>query len=116
MLTAMPIDQNTSDGEGPSQFTPRGIRAAHFPTGRHGYDPDAVRMFLDRVADEVGRLHEQLAAAEAEADRMKRRMRQWQAEHTSNCPPPTVPAPQPRPSRGREPWQPSRDRWPINHP
>ena len=45
MLTAMPIDQNTSDGEGPSQFTPRGIRAAHFPTGRHGYDPDAVTGF-----------------------------------------------------------------------
>ncbi|GAB3806900.1 DivIVA domain-containing protein [Micromonospora zhanjiangensis] len=61
---------------------PRQIRGARFTArrfGRRGVDPDEVRRFLARVADEVGDLHTELSAARDEANRLRFALREWQA-------------------------------------
>jgi DivIVA domain-containing protein len=80
------------------------IRTASFPMVRHGYDPKAVRGFLEWLADEVLRLQRRLAEAHTETERLKRHLRQWQREHAtcSRAQPPN-----------RSPHV-RRDRWPIN--
>jgi DivIVA domain-containing protein len=61
---------------------PRQIRGARFTVrrfGRRGVDPDEVRRFLARVADEVCELHAELAAVRDEANRLRFALGEWQA-------------------------------------
>ncbi|MFD0819462.1 DivIVA domain-containing protein, partial [Micromonospora zhanjiangensis] len=61
---------------------PRQIRGARFTVrrfGRRGVDPDEVRRFLARVADEVSDLHAELAASRDEANWLRFALREWQA-------------------------------------
>lgn len=91
-----------ADGELPQQLTASHVRAARFPAVRKGgYDPDAVHAYLGLVADEILRLHEHLAAARADAERVRRSLRQCQGGHAAIYQEP-VSRPAPSPD------------WPIN--
>ncbi|WP_091459167.1 DivIVA domain-containing protein [Micromonospora inyonensis] len=50
------------------------------PRGRHGVDAAEVRIFLDRVADDLAACYAEVARAHAEADRVREALRQWQTE------------------------------------
>lgn len=68
-----------SRGAGP--LRPWQVRDRLFtPRGRRGVDAVEVRQFLDRVADDLAALYDEVARAHAEADRIKTALRDWQTE------------------------------------
>ncbi len=66
------------------RLLPYHVRAAVFDTRWRGLDPGQVRDHLDRVADELEQLRREMATLNAEADRVRRALRQWQSRH-SDC-------------------------------
>ncbi|MEE6259356.1 DivIVA domain-containing protein [Plantactinospora sonchi] len=61
---------------------PHLVRAVTFGVRRwRGLDPDQVYAFLRRVADEMDRLHREVATARTEAERIRQGLRQWQSRH-----------------------------------
>ncbi|PWU52355.1 cell division protein DivIVA [Micromonospora sp. S4605] len=58
------------------------VRAATFDTRWRGLDPNQVNDYLNRIADELDRLHRELATANTEAERIRQALRQWQSRHT----------------------------------
>ena len=86
-------------GEG---LLPCQIRVTTFAARRRGLDPEQVYAFLGRVADELTRLHRELAPAETEAERIKQGLRQWQARQDGGRA-----AERARPDRSAEPG------WPV---
>jgi DivIVA domain-containing protein len=72
----------------PQRLSPQQVRAVTFTAAsrrRGGLDPDQVHAFLYQVADEMIRLHRELAAATDDAIRVKTAMQQWQVEHAATC-------------------------------
>ncbi|MET7666775.1 DivIVA domain-containing protein [Micromonospora luteifusca] len=61
---------------------PHHARAADFDTRWRGLDPAQVHDYLNRVADELERLHRELTTANTEAERIRQALRQWQSRHT----------------------------------
>lgn len=73
--------------DGRRLLTPQEIRDRCFnPTrlGRRGLDPEEVHQFLKLVEADLGLLHQELAAAREEAERLKDALRDWQSQH-SGC-------------------------------
>ncbi|MGN9778138.1 DivIVA domain-containing protein [Micromonospora sp. H33] len=64
------------------RLRPYHLRAAAFDTRWRGLDPEQVHDFLNRVADELDRLHSERATANTEAERIRQALRQWQSRHT----------------------------------
>jgi DivIVA domain-containing protein len=104
-------------GDRPDRLSPQQVRAVTFtaaPRRRGGLHPDEVYTFLHRVADEMTRLHQELAAATDDAIRVKTALHQWQVEHSATCtqppsadrPPPHPPTQQPWTGHPADPWQP----------
>ncbi|MEW2381442.1 DivIVA domain-containing protein [Micromonospora sp. NPDC047707] len=58
------------------------VRAATFDIRWRGLDPNQVYDYLHRIADELDRLHRELATANTEAERIRQALRQWQSRHT----------------------------------
>lgn len=52
------------------------------PRGRHGVNAAEVRAFLDEVADDLAACYAEVARAHAEADRVRKALREWQTEMT----------------------------------
>ncbi|WP_327032447.1 DivIVA domain-containing protein [Micromonospora ureilytica] len=73
------------------RLPPPQVRAATFDKRWRGLHPDQVRDYLDRVADELERLHRELITANTETERIRRALRQWQARHISRRCGPTTP-------------------------
>ncbi|GIJ77042.1 DivIVA domain-containing protein [Micromonospora phaseoli] len=63
---------------------PQQIRAATFDTRWRGLDPAQVHDYLNRLADELERLHRELTTANTEAERTLQALRQWQSRQTAN--------------------------------
>ncbi|MDG4792948.1 DivIVA domain-containing protein [Micromonospora sp. WMMD1082] len=61
---------------------PHHLRTAVFDSRWRGLDADQVRDYLDRVADELERLHRELTTANTETERIRQALRQWQSRHT----------------------------------
>ncbi|MBQ1027484.1 DivIVA domain-containing protein [Micromonospora sp. C95] len=57
------------------------IRAVEFDRRWRGLDPAQVHAYLDRVADEIDRLHRELTTANTEAERIRQALRQWQSRN-----------------------------------
>ncbi|MFY1689341.1 DivIVA domain-containing protein [Plantactinospora sp. WMMB782] len=55
------------------------VRGRRFRTTWRGLDPEEVAVFLDRVADDLGRVYAQLSSSQEEAARIKDALRRWQA-------------------------------------
>lgn len=91
-----------ADDDLPQRLTANHIRTARFPVATEGYDPEAVHAYLGQVADEILRLHQNLAAARADAERVKHSLRQRQSGYVTVS---RRPVPQPTHSPD----------WPINH-
>ncbi|WP_262011804.1 DivIVA domain-containing protein [Micromonospora sp. Mcm103] len=72
----------------PARMTPHEIRTHAFDPRRRGVDPDQVREFQARVADELTELHRQVRLLAQENDRLKRALRDWQTMHARECRPP----------------------------
>ncbi|PZF92496.1 DivIVA domain-containing protein [Micromonospora deserti] len=60
---------------------PHHVRAAVFDTRWRGLDPTQVHDHLNRVADELDRLHRELTTATTETERIRQALRQWQSRH-----------------------------------
>ncbi|MBX7268752.1 DivIVA domain-containing protein [Micromonospora sp. Llam7] len=58
------------------------VRAA-FDTRWRGVDPDQVNDYLNRVADELDRLHRELPPRTPRFERIRQALRQWQSRHTA---------------------------------
>ncbi|PWU43456.1 cell division protein DivIVA [Micromonospora globispora] len=65
------------------RLQPHQIRAAGFDTRWRGLDPNQVHAYLNRLADELDRLHRELTTATTEAERIRQALRQWQSRHTA---------------------------------
>lgn len=65
------------------RLLPHLVRAAAFDTCWRGYNPQQVHDYLNRVADELDRLHRDLATANTESERIRQALRQWQSRHTT---------------------------------
>jgi DivIVA domain-containing protein len=64
-------------------LTPYEIRTQSFSTvRRRGLDRDQVDRYLDRVADEVARLHRDLRTVTTENIRIKDHLRRWQTRQS----------------------------------
>jgi DivIVA domain-containing protein len=61
---------------------PHHARVASFDTRWRGLDPAQVHDYLNRLADELERLHRELTTANTEAERIRQALRQWQSRHT----------------------------------
>ncbi|MEW2589808.1 DivIVA domain-containing protein [Micromonospora aurantiaca] len=72
----------------PARMTPHEVRTHAFDARRRGVDPDQVREFQARVADELTELHRQVRLLAQENDRLKRALRDWQTMHARECSPP----------------------------
>ncbi|MGW5014486.1 DivIVA domain-containing protein [Micromonospora chalcea] len=72
----------------PARLTPHEVRIRAFDARRRGVDPDQVREFQARVADELTELHRQVRVLAQENDRLKRALRDWQTMHARECRPP----------------------------
>ncbi|MEO3778820.1 DivIVA domain-containing protein [Micromonospora sp. B11E3] len=69
----------------PARLTPHEVRTRTFDPRRRGVDPEQVREFQARVADELNDLHQQVRMLSQENDRLKRALRDWQAMHAREC-------------------------------
>lgn len=72
----------------PARMTPHEVRTHAFDPRRRGVDPDQVREFQARVADELTEVHRQVRLIAQENDRLKRALRDWQTMHARECRPP----------------------------
>ncbi|MEU3117047.1 DivIVA domain-containing protein [Micromonospora chalcea] len=72
----------------PARLTSHEVRTRAFDARRRGVDPDQVREFQARVADELTELHRQVRLLAQENDRLKRALRDWQTMHARECRPP----------------------------
>ncbi|GAB3362765.1 DivIVA domain-containing protein [Micromonospora halotolerans] len=72
----------------PTRLTAHEVRTRTFDPRRRGVDPDQVRDFQGRVADELTDLQRRLRLLGEENDRLKRALRDWQARHARECRPP----------------------------
>ncbi|MFJ8834321.1 DivIVA domain-containing protein [Micromonospora aurantiaca] len=72
----------------PARMTPHEVRTQAFDARRRGVDPDQVREFQTRVADELTELNRQVRLLAQENDRLKRALRDWQTMHARECRPP----------------------------
>ncbi|GAA2191240.1 DivIVA domain-containing protein [Micromonospora lupini] len=72
----------------PARFTPHEVRTQAFAVHRRGVDPDEVREFQARVADELTMLNETVRLLSRENDRIRRALRDWQIMHAQECRPP----------------------------
>ncbi|MEV4710016.1 DivIVA domain-containing protein [Micromonospora sp. NPDC049374] len=63
---------------------PQHARAATFDTRWRGLDPDQVYAYLNRLADELERLHRELTTANTEAERIRQALRQWQSRQAAH--------------------------------
>ncbi|WP_436971586.1 DivIVA domain-containing protein [Micromonospora vinacea] len=72
----------------PSRLTPHEVRTREFAACRRGVDPDEVREFQARVADELAMLNETVRLLSQENGRIKRALRDWQSMHARECRPP----------------------------
>lgn len=71
-------------GRGVTRLGPDQVRSARFdpaPRRQVGLDPGQVYAFLAMVADELGYLHRDLVAVQAENERIKQSLRDWQRRH-----------------------------------
>ncbi|MDG4757748.1 DivIVA domain-containing protein [Micromonospora sp. WMMD710] len=71
----------------PARLTPHEVRTREFAARRRGVDPDEVREFQARVADELAMLNDTVRLLSQENDRIKRALRDWQTMHARECPP-----------------------------
>jgi DivIVA domain-containing protein len=69
----------------PARLTPYEVRTREFAARRRGVDPDEVREFQARVADELTTLNETVRLLSRENDRLGRALRDWQAMHAREC-------------------------------
>ncbi|MEU4531798.1 DivIVA domain-containing protein [Micromonospora ureilytica] len=69
-------------------MTPHEVQTREFAACRRGVDPDEVRQFRARMADELTMLNETVRLLSRENDRIKRALRDWQTMHARECPPP----------------------------
>ncbi|TDB80026.1 DivIVA domain-containing protein [Micromonospora sp. KC721] len=69
----------------PARLTAHEVRTRTFAPRRRGVDPDEVRAFQSRVADELAGLHDQLRLLVQENDRIKQALRDWQTLHAREC-------------------------------
>jgi DivIVA domain-containing protein len=60
------------------------VRARCFATRRNGLDPDEIRAFLHRVADELTVAQTALDAVLDENKRIKDTLREWQTAYASH--------------------------------
>ncbi|MFG2102516.1 DivIVA domain-containing protein [Micromonospora echinaurantiaca] len=65
------------------RLLPQHVRAAAFDTRWRGLDPAQVHAYLNQLADELDRLHRDLATANTEAERIRQALRQWQSRQHS---------------------------------
>ncbi|MFC4019992.1 DivIVA domain-containing protein [Micromonospora sp. GCM10011542] len=72
----------------PGRLTPHEVRTREFAARQRGVDPDEVREFQARVADELTMLNEAVRLLSQENDRIKRALRNWQTVHARECRPP----------------------------
>ncbi len=73
----------------PSLLGPRQIRGARFGRtrfGRRGLDPDQVRRFLARVAEEVAVLQAEVDRVRQESGRLRAVLREWQTRYGNQRP------------------------------
>ncbi|WP_433531976.1 DivIVA domain-containing protein [Micromonospora sp. CA-263727] len=63
---------------------PHQVRAVTFGTSRRGLDPAQVYDYLNRIADEMERLHRALTTANTEAERIRQALRQWQTRQAAH--------------------------------
>ncbi|GIJ20150.1 DivIVA domain-containing protein [Micromonospora lutea] len=63
---------------------PQHSRAATFETRWRGLDPDQVYAYLNRLADELERLHRELTTANTEAERIRQALRQWHSRQAAH--------------------------------
>ncbi|MEV6813170.1 DivIVA domain-containing protein [Micromonospora sp. NPDC051296] len=66
------------------RLLPQHVRAATFDTRWRGLDPAQVDDYLNRVADEMDRLHRELTTANTEAERIRQALRQWQSRQSAH--------------------------------
>lgn len=69
----------------PARLTPHEVRTREFAVRRRGVDPDQVREFQLRLADELADLRQEVVMVNQENDRLKRALRDWQAMHSRRC-------------------------------
>ncbi|MGC5321180.1 DivIVA domain-containing protein [Micromonospora arida] len=69
----------------PGRLTPLEVRTRAFAACRSGVDPDEVREFQARVADDLAMLNETVRLLSQENDRIKRALRDWQTMHAREC-------------------------------
>ncbi|MDG4830937.1 cell division protein DivIVA [Solwaraspora sp. WMMD1047] len=74
----------------PHRPTPHEVRSEEFAPRRCGADPDQVRDFQHRIAEELTTLHREIRTVREENDRLRRVLRDWQLRHAR----PTGPAPE----------------------
>ncbi|MGC4878373.1 DivIVA domain-containing protein [Micromonospora sp. DT43] len=72
----------------PARLTPHEVRTHEFAAHQRGVDPDEVREFQARVADELTMLNETVRLLSRENDRIRRALRDWQIMHAQECRPP----------------------------
>ncbi|MGW4463093.1 DivIVA domain-containing protein [Micromonospora sp. NPDC004704] len=58
------------------------VRERQFPVRRYGLDPEEVRVFLHRVANELNALQGELDRTRNENIRIKNHLRTWQSRFT----------------------------------
>lgn len=58
------------------------VRDRQFPVSRRGLDPEEVRTFLHRIANELTALRGELARTHDENIRIKNQLRDWQSRFT----------------------------------
>ena len=66
------------------RLLPHHVRVATFDTRWRGLDPAQVDDYLNRVADEMDRLHRELTTANTEAERIRQALRQWQSRQATH--------------------------------
>ncbi|WFE65521.1 DivIVA domain-containing protein [Micromonospora sp. WMMD714] len=79
----------------PALLTPHEVRTHEFPPRRHGVDPDEVRRFQSRLADELAALYQEIRVLAQENDRLRRALHDWQTRPATQ----TRQATQPRQTR-----------------
>lgn len=69
----------------PARQSVQEVLRREFDVRRRGVDPDQVRLFQVRVADELAALHREAWLLRQENDRLKDALRDWQSRHARQC-------------------------------